>query len=420
MPPVFENPNLPVGMTNYLGVSGSDSFFDLTDRGRTLSELQGGGASSTLAIVEADLAEAVEWTRPQDLLFSSSDPLRGLTDVNVDGVAGFNGAFADNSIEFVPVTAGEQNVTSMALINDGGFVDFNDFTDPLPIEQNLRDLALAALNFESANQRLPAHAIYSADDQPLLSWRVTILPFIGHQDLYERFNLDEAWDSPNNLPLIDLMPREFFSADTPDGFTTFLAATGDDTAFPLSATGTRIGEITDGRQNTALFVQANADRAVEWTRPVDLVFDPSSPRDGLGEATASGFNVAMASGEVVFIPNTVIDQTVSYILQSNDGQPYSADFVPPSLSFFPGQEVQNDLARIAIAALNFESANQRFPAHAIYSDDGVPLLSWRVSLLPFLGYDNLYEQFNLDEAWDSPNNLGSLGVHASRAIASAG
>src|SRR5262249_10296771 len=33
-----------------------------------------------------------------------------------------------------------------------------------------------------------------------------------------------------------------------------------------------------------------------------------------------------------------------------------------------------------------------------------PLYSWRVLLLPYLEQQNLYDQFRLDEPWDSPNN----------------
>ncbi|GIW91442.1 MAG: hypothetical protein KatS3mg109_1874 [Pirellulaceae bacterium] len=32
-------------------------------------------------------------------------------------------------------------------------------------------------------------------------------------------------------------------------------------------------------------------------------------------------------------------------------------------------------------------------------------ISWRVHLLPLLGYKELYEQFHLDEPWNSPHNL---------------
>ena len=38
------------------------------------------------------------------------------------------------------------------------------------------------------------------------------------------------------------------------------------------------------------------------------------------------------------------------------------------------------------------------------SNDGKPLLSWRVLILPFIEQQALYDQFHLDEAWDSPHN----------------
>jgi hypothetical protein len=41
------------------------------------------------------------------------------------------------------------------------------------------------------------------------------------------------------------------------------------------------------------------------------------------------------------------------------------------------------------------------PMMGNYGNNG---LSWRVALLPFLDQDSLYEQFHLDEPWDSPHN----------------
>jgi hypothetical protein len=43
------------------------------------------------------------------------------------------------------------------------------------------------------------------------------------------------------------------------------------------------------------------------------------------------------------------------------------------------------------------------PEHAIYHG-GKPVLSWRVAILPELGYEALYRKFRLDEPWDSPHN----------------
>ena len=51
--------------------------------------------------------------------------------------------------------------------------------------------------------------------------------------------------------------------------------------------------------------------------------------------------------------------------------------------------------------------NQKFPAD-ILDAEGKPLLSWRVALLPSMGFEDLYNQFKLDEPWDSEANLAVL------------
>jgi hypothetical protein len=62
------------------------------------------------------------------------------------------------------------------------------------------------------------------------------------------------------------------------------------------------------------------------------------------------------------------------------------------------------IQRLALACLNFEVKHQRFPATANRDGDKKPLLSWRVHLLPQLGYLDLYQQFRLEEPWDSEHN----------------
>jgi RNA polymerase sigma factor (sigma-70 family) len=65
---------------------------------------------------------------------------------------------------------------------------------------------------------------------------------------------------------------------------------------------------------------------------------------------------------------------------------------------------QNNLKQIGIAMHNYHDVFQTFPAHAIHSKDGKPLLSWRVAILPFIFQDQLYRSFKLDEPWDSEHN----------------
>ena len=65
----------------------------------------------------------------------------------------------------------------------------------------------------------------------------------------------------------------------------------------------------------------------------------------------------------------------------------------------------NNLKQIGLAIHNYHAVNGKLPPAAITAKDGTALLSWRVAVLPFLEQQALYEQFHLDEPWDSPHNL---------------
>jgi hypothetical protein len=58
--------------------------------------------------------------------------------------------------------------------------------------------------------------------------------------------------------------------------------------------------------------------------------------------------------------------------------------------------------------VNYHDAHGRLPPAVVYGKDGKPLYSWRVLLLPYLDEQELYQQFQLDEPWDSPHNLQLL------------
>jgi RNA polymerase sigma factor (sigma-70 family) len=64
----------------------------------------------------------------------------------------------------------------------------------------------------------------------------------------------------------------------------------------------------------------------------------------------------------------------------------------------------NNLKQMALAMHNYHDAFNNLPPAAIYSEDGKPLLSWRVAILPFIEEEQLYKQFKLDEPWDSNHN----------------
>ncbi len=65
---------------------------------------------------------------------------------------------------------------------------------------------------------------------------------------------------------------------------------------------------------------------------------------------------------------------------------------------------QNNLKQIGLAFHNHHDTFKELPPRAIADPSGKPLLSWRVKLLPFLEEKALYDQFHLDEPWDSQHN----------------
>jgi prepilin-type processing-associated H-X9-DG protein len=64
----------------------------------------------------------------------------------------------------------------------------------------------------------------------------------------------------------------------------------------------------------------------------------------------------------------------------------------------------NNLKQIGLAMHNYQSVNNSFPPAWTSDRDGRPLLSWRVLILPYVEQSALYQEFHLDEPWDSPHN----------------
>ncbi len=64
----------------------------------------------------------------------------------------------------------------------------------------------------------------------------------------------------------------------------------------------------------------------------------------------------------------------------------------------------NNLKQLLLAMHNYEYTYRKTPF--LHEEDGrlSKDLSWRVRVLPFIEQANLYNQFKLDEAWDSENN----------------
>lgn len=68
-------------------------------------------------------------------------------------------------------------------------------------------------------------------------------------------------------------------------------------------------------------------------------------------------------------------------------------------------QASNHFKQIGLAYHLHHDAVGHFPTDIIDKKTGKPLLSWRVAILPYIEQQALYQQFKLDQPWDSEHNL---------------
>ncbi len=194
----------------------------------------------------------------------------------------------------------------------------------------MRQLVIAMHNYHDSHRALPARYSKADDGTPLLSWRVHLLPYLEYSDLYERFHLDEPWDSEHNRELIAEMPRDFEHPRirTEEGQTVYVVPTGDstimpdpedaDTEFP---TGLSLEEIADGTSRTILMLEANAENSVIWTKPDDYDWsERDDPSAGLCDEWEGVVNMGMADGSVQSINLERLSEIFKIMVEIDDGE----------------------------------------------------------------------------------------------------
>jgi hypothetical protein len=187
---------------------------------------------------------------------------------------------------------------------------------------NLKQIALAMAKYQDANNgRFPAAAICDKNGKPLLSWRVAILPYIEQEHLYEQFKLDEPWDGPNNIRLLANVVRIYMlpgDNTTPSDHTHYQVFVGNGAAFDKTRGHSR-QDFRDGISNTILVVAA--EKAVPWTKPEDVDFDPNKPLLPLmSRHFRGGFPVALADGSVHLIPLNISENSLKAAITRNGGE----------------------------------------------------------------------------------------------------
>jgi hypothetical protein len=200
----------------------------------------------------------------------------------------------------------------------------HEAADRTRASNNLKQIALAMHNYHASAGHFPAHAIYSKDGKtPLLSWRVAILPYVGQDNLYKQFKLDEPWDSEHNKKLVAQMPAIYLSPTAPPaqelGRTHYQVFVGGGAVFGAGPQGTPLAGITDGTSNTLMVVEAA--EPVVWTKPDDLPYDPNKPLPKLGAKPGATYFLAFfGDGSVRPIRMDLKEKTLRALITANGGE----------------------------------------------------------------------------------------------------
>ncbi len=161
---------------------------------------------------------------------------------------------------------------------------------------DLRQIGLAMQNYETVHGHFPPPARLTRDGRPGLSWRVEILPYLEQQNLYAKFKLDEAWDSPTNRPLGQYTPQPYHSrSEVLSSNTHYRVFVGSGSLFDPDKKH-NLADIKDGAANTLLVVEA-AD-SVPWTKPDELEYKPGARLPALGLPNRNFVLALMADGSV--------------------------------------------------------------------------------------------------------------------------
>jgi hypothetical protein len=193
---------------------------------------------------------------------------------------------------------------------------------------NMKQIGLACLNYENAYGCMPQD-IVDKNGKPLLSWRVAILPFLEQQALFNKFKLDEPWNSEHNKPWSDMAIKTYMSPDavaiTPPGMTHYKGFAGPGTVFEPGKK-IRLVDIADGTSNTILIVEAG--EPIPWAKPGDIPYDPKKPLPKLAlPGVPDIVNFGMCDDSVrTANMKTLTEKTLRNLITRNDGNLIGPDW----------------------------------------------------------------------------------------------
>lgn len=214
------------------------------------------------------------------------------------------------------------------MILQPGFESMKRQRNLVGCRNNAQKIALALQAYCDSYGTYPPPVVKDSTGKPLYSWRVLLLPFLGHAELAKEFNYNEPWDSPENMALVRRMPGVYASPASPDaqgmGETTYMLITGNGTLFPPTGPLSR-KDVTDPANETLLVVEVR-NSGHTWSQPTDLDVAAlkyqinATGKDAVGGNHKGGAVVATVDGKSAILPERLAGSTFRALITPDGGE----------------------------------------------------------------------------------------------------
>jgi len=197
--------------------------------------------------------------------------------------------------------------------------------------ENLKRIGLALNAYHKVHNAYPPAVVYNSEGRAMHSWRVLLLPYLGHASIYDMYNIVEPWNSETNQSLFIMMPEVFSCPSSKrkhgEGKTDYVALIGHNTLFDPQST-VKSADVRDEPDESLAIIELSGS-SIQWTEPVDLEIDktirgPDDVIGGVGPCHSDRFNVLCVSGKTHSLPGSV-DQKVFRALATIKGHEKISD-----------------------------------------------------------------------------------------------
>jgi hypothetical protein len=210
--------------------------------------------------------------------------------------------------------------------------------------RNIDRIASALNAYASDHGTYPPPVIQRPDGTVMHSWRVLILPYLDEKELFNDYDMNQPWDSPENLELTSRMPSVYRAASSQLYGTdsAYYLITGPATLFPPAPSGAPAGtfrplspnSVSDDPGQTLLVVEAStltSNYYPSWLEPRDLDVTlmqgviGTSPGREIGGVNVGGAVVATVDGRSHFLSDQTSPSTVMALITISGGEPLADD-----------------------------------------------------------------------------------------------